>query len=277
MSEAILNLERRYRVEGQPALLPYSLAKKATRYPAICVAEWHIEQPPADRNSNLCSACTEELRRSWQIIAANYSTLTDGIVPSQSFAASETRGSGSIYPPLPIDADISDLLRELRESIWSVVHGIIEDRPDWPVPRNPTVDVLADNLAKWHVPYIATHPRPGHSGTVLTETVELAHRVREVSSGLPAVEAPTEIACTKYLPKEKDDNGRPRPPIKCPGQIALVQTPGYPDQARCTNDPTHTIPLPLWSQATRQSATKRGKITGHLLSKFGTHKASKQP
>ena len=265
-----LELERKYQVEGRPEMLPYSQAKKWTVYPKQCISEWH----PADEfwrtagpSSHFCLECTDLLRSSWQTIAKHYPLLTEALHPSQSFSNGDRiGGAGDIYPPLPINANVSDLLRDIRDSVWSVVQGLIEDRPSWRLPPDQSVDVLADNLAKWHVDYIAGHPRPAHAWAVLQETWTLAGRVGDQASEIGPAEHPLDERCAKTIANPIDPDGPRRP---CPGWVMAVQQTNGQRQAQCTSDPTHTVPLSIWSQVTAQRATHRAGITGHLLKRHG--------
>lgn len=269
MSTPSLDLERKYQVDGQPGLLPYSLAKKKTVYPTLCISPWHMTgQAPrtAGRNSHLCPDCTDVLRASWHAIANHYQTLTDALHPSQSFSNGDrVSGTGGIYPPLPINGDISDLLRDLSNSVWSVVQCLIEDRPDWRMPADPTVDVLADNLARWHVDYIAGHPRAAHTLTVLQETHILAGAVRAQASEVGPAEHDLGQDCRKTTPNPEDPT---YPDIPCPGKIIAVQQANGTRQAQCTADPTHTVPLAVWTQVAAQRATHRAGIAPHLLKRY---------
>lgn len=266
----MLELERKYHVAGRPGLLPYSQAKKWTVYPKQCIAEWH----PADEywrtsgpGSHFCAECTDILRSSWQTIAQHHPLLTDALHPVQSFSNGDRiGGTGDIYPPLPINANVSDLLRDIRDSIWSVVQGLIEDRPTWRLPADQAVEVLADNLAKWHVDYIAGHPRPAHAWAVLQETRNLADRASDQAAEIGPAEHPLDQRCTKTIPNQLDADA---PRRQCPGWIMAVQQATGTRQAQCTHDPTHTVPLSVWSQVASQRATHRAGITGHLLKLYG--------
>lgn len=269
MSTPNLALERKYQVDGQPGLLPYTLAKKKTVYPDRCISGWHpVYDAPhtAGRNSHLCPACTDTLRSSWHTIASQYPVLTDALHPSQSFSNGDrVSGTGGIYPPLPINGAVSDLLRDLSNSVWSVVHCLIEDRPDWRLPADPTVDVLADILARWHVDYIAGHPRADHTLAVLQETHILAGCVQVQASELGPAEHDLGHSCRKTTPHLEDPDS---PPLPCPGQIIAVQQADGTRQAQCTADLTHTVPLSVWSQVASQRATRRAGIAGHLLKRY---------
>lgn len=269
MSTPNLALERKYQVDGHPDLLPYTLAKKNTVYPQRCISGWHTtENAPhtAGRNTHLCPGCTDTIRSSLHTIARQYPILTDALHPSQSFSNGDrVSGTGGIYPPLPINGAVSDLLRDLSNFVWSVVHCLIEDRPDWRMPADPTVDVLADNLARWHVDYIAGHPRADHTLAVLQEAHIFADCVLAQAAELGPAEHDLHCSCSKTIPNTEDPDGPPRP---CPGQVIAVQQADGTRQAQCTAHATHTVPLSIWSQVASQKATHRSGIATHLLKRY---------
>jgi hypothetical protein len=269
-----LDTERKYLVEGWPEPLPYTLAKKATRFPEWCVSGWHTDANaprPTARDSNLCYECTDILRASWSTIADCYGRLLDGLHPVQSFSAGErVSGGGGLYPPLPINADVSDLLREIRESVWSTVQGLIEDRPEWKMPADPTVDVLADNLARWHTPYVASHPRAGHSWAVLREVHGIAERVSRAVTGLDEPEVQLAPQCGKTVPNpaaDPDDENTPAR-LPCPGQVVAVGSMTSGRQARCTHDGTHTVPIGVWMQVQAAKPARRARVKASLTKKY---------
>ncbi|WP_315913594.1 hypothetical protein [Arthrobacter sp. lap29] len=265
-----IELERKYSVEGSPELMPYSVAKKFTRYPEWCVSDWHLDVKvpvPAARDSNLCPECVDLLRDSWATMAGAWPLLQDMVHPSQQFGNSERVGGGSVHPPLPINVSVSDLLRDIRDSVGSVVNGLIEDCPDWKMPAAATTDVLADHLSKWKAEYVADHPRPGHAWSVLREAWLLAQRVGKAgASDHTAAEVDTESHCRKQWmewPKGK--------PLlhACEGMVMAVQPAGGGKAvARCDADPEHAIPFDVWLMVRGTKAKQSDRTKAHLIKKF---------
>lgn len=265
-----IDVERKYSVAGYPDLLPYSEAKKVTSYPEWCVSEWHVDvqvQRPAARGSNFCYECVDLLRSSWASMASAYPLLLDMVHPAQQFGNGERVGGGSVHPPLPINVQVSDLLRDIRDSVASVVQDLIEDCPDWKVPAAPTTDVLADQLARWKAEYIASHPRPGHAWSVLREAWLLSQRIgRAGASDHAGAEVFTQAPCRKRWMAEV--NGK-QVLEHCHGQIVAVQPAGGGEAvARCDADPEHAIPFDVWLMVRGTKAKQSARIKAHLVKKL---------
>lgn len=262
--------ERKYSVDGCPDLLPYSVAKKFTRYPEWCVSGWHEDvavQRQAARDSNLCDECVDLLRGAWASMAAAWPLLQDMVHPSQQFGNSERVGGGSVHPPLPINVSVSDLLRDIRDAVGSVVQGLIEDCPDWKMPAAATTDVLADQLAKWKADYVADHPRPGHSWSVLQEAWRLAQRITKAgASELATAEVATETRCRKRWMVTVDGKHHLE---HCHGWIIAVQpaNDGKP-VAQCDAYPEHAIPFDVWLQINRASKPRPARAKNTLMKKY---------
>lgn len=269
----MLALERAYSVEGYPRMLPYSEAKKFTRYPEWCVARWHEEdkvQQPAERGSSLCAACTDSLRMEWAEMAAAFAPLQDMLHPSQQFGNSDRIGGGSIHPPLPFDGTVSDLLRDIRDHVGSVVLQLVEDRPEWKRPAQPTTDVLADNLARWHADYIASHPRPGHARAVLEEAWMIGRRIGKAGwSDQVQVEAPMNQQCWRREPVASKATGKlVLKVVRCEGMIVAVQSPAGSRSVVCDIDQAHAVPVDIWMQMQRAKLPRPSRAKNTLLSRY---------
>ena len=266
-----LDVERRYLVDGR--LLPFTLAKKFTRYPEWCVSAWHDEdrvQQPALRDSNLCPVCTDSLRSAWAEMAAAYVPLQDRVAPSQSFGNGDRVGGGPVHPPLPIDVTVSDLLRDIRDEVASVVRDLVEDRPDWKRPADPTTDVLADNLARWHVDYIATHPRAGHARAVLENAWSLSQRIaRTAVYDGGRVEAPMNERCRHRENVVVKVGGKPRVlSVQCEGMVVAVQSPAGARAVVCDLVPAHAIPADIWMQMMKASLPRPSRTVNTLARRY---------
>lgn len=263
-SHNALALEHKYRmiVDGRVTKLPYTLAKKATRYPDWCVSEWHTAEGrvpmPAVRNSNLCEECKDILRSSWLTMARSWAMLQDAVHPSQSFGNGDRiSGAGSLYPPLPIDVTVSDLMRDIRDAVTSTIDQLIQDRPDWRMPKDPTTDVLADQLAKWHVEYIACHPSQRHAWVVLKEAYEVSLQVDRQSERLGPADPTTRRVmvygrCWQYSVNEDGQRYR------CTGKLQGVLRDGLDgrlSEIRCMADAAHAVPESEWLGLLRRRVT----------------------
>lgn len=185
-----LDLEYKYRVEvaGAVVLLPFTLAKKQTTYPDLCIFE-HDEPMPTITRTHLCWRCTEWLREQLTTIAERWPDLEDALAPAGGRAASSERvsGTGDLYPPLPINGDVSDLMRDARNAVWSTVGQLVQDRPDLRMPADHGTGVLADWLARWHVDYLASHPSGvGRAGPCSRRTSGEGSGVSVPTGGSPA-------------------------------------------------------------------------------------------
>ncbi|ALV45820.1 hypothetical protein MB46_10345 [Arthrobacter alpinus] len=268
-----LALERQYFVEGYEEMIPYSVAKKFTRYPQWCVASWHEEdnvQQLAVRDSNLCAACTDSLRSTWAEMAAAFGPLQDMLHPSQQFGSSDRIGGGSIHPPLPFDGAISDLLRDIRDHVGSVVLQLVQDNPMWKQPASPTTDVLADNLAKWHADYVASHPRPGHARAVLEEAWPIGTRISRAGwSDMVQVEVPMNKRCWRRETTSAKVQGKVKlTTVRCEGMIVAVQSPTGARSVVCDVHQSHAVPVDIWLQIQQAQLPRPARTTNTLMKRY---------
>ena len=229
-----LDLEYKYRVEvnGGIELLPYTLAKKATIYPTACIFD-HEEPAPTIDRTHLCWQCIEWLRESLADVAKHWPDLEDALAPAGGRAASSERvsGTGDLYPPLPINGEVSDVMRDARTAIWSTVGQLVQDKPEQRLPADHGTGVLADWLARWHVHYLASHPSAAHLVAVGTELAKVVPRMKDAAYQSPAVEVETDEAC--------HHDG-------CSGAVVAVQTPDGRKVVRCSEDITHRVAADQW-------------------------------
>lgn len=267
-----IDLERKYRmiVDGRVTKLPYSLAKKATQYPDWCVSEWHdapgrVERP-AVRDSNLCEECTDILRSSWRTMAGMWASLQDAVHPTQSFGNGDrVSGAASLYPPLPIDVTVSDLMRDIRDAVASTIDGLIEDQPEWRMPKDPTTDVLADQLAKWQVEYIARHPSWRHTWVVLEEAYEIGLRVDRQRERLAPADPTTRRVmvygtCWQHSVDEEGQR------FRCQGKLQGVLRDGLDgrlSEILCMSDAEHRVPESEWIGLLKQRVTAANRKAKH--------------
>ncbi|MEW9874021.1 hypothetical protein [Arthrobacter sp. HS15c] len=240
-SPTSLDLEDKYHVEvaGTTVLLPYTLAKKQATYPDYCIFE-HDEPMPAIDRTHLCWMCTEWMRESLATVAKHWSDLEDALAPAGGRAVSSERvtGTGDLYPPLPIDGTVSDVMREARRAIWSAV-GQLGDDHGWVNVRLPAdhgTGVLADWLARWHVGYLAGHPSATHLTAVGTDLAIIVPKIKDAVYQAPAVELHMNVSCTQQLADKS----------RCPGQVVAVQTPDGRKVVRCSEDITHRVAADQW-------------------------------
>lgn len=245
-----LDLEYKYRVEvsGTVLLLPFTLAKKQTTYPDFCIFD-HDEPQPTAARAHLCWRCIDWLRESLTTIAERWPDLEDALAPAGGRAASSERvsGTGDLYPPLPINGDVSDLMRDARTSVWSTVGQLVQDRPELRMPNDHGTGVLADWLARWHVDYLASHPSAAHLTSVGTELARIAPAIRALILQAPAVEAELDASC--HQPG-------------CPGEVVAVQTPDGRKVVRCSEDITHRVAADQWfyTHANRRPGRARNAL-----------------
>jgi hypothetical protein len=251
-----LDLEYKYRVEvaGSTTLLPFTLAKKKTAYPVLCI--FHPEEPAAAvRKTHLCEACTEALKRSLEDIALRWTDLEEALGANGGASSRErVSGTGDLYPPLPINTNISDVMRVARSLVWSTVGQLVQDRPDQTLPRDHGTGVLADWLARWHVGYLASHPSVGHLVSVCTELADAADKVRKTIYQANTYEMELKNAsCHQHI---TDAEGRRVP---CPGQVVGILLPSGRKMVECDEDPMHFVSADQWfqTQARRDSYRKR--------------------
>lgn len=245
-SPTLLDLEDTYQVEvaGAMVLLPFSLAKKQRTYPDYCIFE-HDQPMPAIDRTHLCWLCTEWLRESLACIAQHWPDLEDALAPASGRAVSSERvaGTGDLYPPLPIDGAVSDVMREARRAIWSAVGQLGDDHgwSDWVrLPADHGTGVLADWLARWHVGYLAGHPSAEHLTAVATDLAIIVPKVKAAVYQAPTVELPMDASCNQ----QTTDTAGAR--TRCPGQVVAVQTPDGRKVVRCSEDITHRVAADQW-------------------------------
>lgn len=233
-SPTSLDLEYKYRVAlfGEDVLLPFTLAKKHTTYPDLCIFE-HDEPVPAIVRTHLCWRCTEWLRESLTTIAQRWPDLEDALAPAGGRAASSERvsGTGDLFPPLPINGEVSDLMRDARNSIWSTVGQLVQDRPDLRMPADHGTGILADWLARWHVDYLASHPSAAHLVSVSVELARIAPRIQTVIFAPTGAELGTDVTC--HQPS-------------CRGQVVAILMPDGRKVVRCSEDITHRVAADQW-------------------------------
>ncbi len=231
-----LDLEDKYPVvvRGSTVLLPFTHAKRHTVYPDWCI--FHDEDPAkAAPGTHLCPSCIEWLRTSLADIARYWPDLEDALAPAGGRAVSSERvgGTGDLYPSLPINGDVSDIMRRARRAIWLAVGQLIQDRPNQQLPKDHGTGVLADWLARWHVDYLATHPSATHVEAVGWDLAKVVRQMKDAAYQNPPaeVEARLGTAC-----RQKG----------CPGEVVAVQTPDGRKVVRCSEDITHRVAADQW-------------------------------
>lgn len=252
-----LELEEKYRVPvaGAIVLLPFTLAKKQTAYPEWCI--FHDEDPAkAATGTHLCLRCIEWLRTSLADIAKYWPDLEDALAPAGGRAVSSERvsGTGDLYPPLPINGEVSDVMRDARRSVWLAVGQLIQDRPDQRLPRDHGTGVLADWMARWHVDYLASHPSAAHVEAVGIDLARVVHKMRDAAYQSPPVEveAGLDASCHQH---------------GCPGEVVAVQTPDGRKVVRCSVDITHRVAADQWfyTHANRRPGRARTAVAKKYL------------
>lgn len=261
------DLEYKYRVTvaGTIALLPFSEAKKHTAYPALCI--FHTEEPArAVKHTHLCEACTEGMRQSLDDIARRWPDLEEALGASGGASNSErVSGTGDLFPPLPINTNVSEVMGKARALVWSTVGQLVQDLPDQRMPRDHGTGVLADWLSRWHVGYLASHPSVDHLVSVCNELVAAADESRRMVYRANTYELEMRDAhCHQFT--EDATGGR----VRCAGQVVGVLRPDGQKVVQCDVDPRHFVPADQWfqAQARRESYRKRG--AAHLVRKYAT-------
>lgn len=266
-----LDLEYKYRVEvaGAFLLLPFTLAKKQTTYPAICFFE-HDEPTPTAGRSHLCWRCIEWLRESLSTVAEYWPDLEDALAPAGGRGASSERvsGTGDLFPPLPINGDVSDLMRDARNLVWSAVGQLVQDRPDLRMPADHGTGVLADWLARWHVDYLASHPSAAHLMAIGTQLARVVVAVREAAYQSPPVEVPLDGNCHQTMANAYGQT------VQCPGQVVAWQQGDGQKIVRCTMDITHRVPADQWFRAHAYRAPRQARAMNTLKKKYLTGRQS---
>ncbi|WP_160665358.1 hypothetical protein [Pseudarthrobacter sp. ATCC 49987] len=250
-----LDLEYKYRIElpaGDIVMLPFTLAKKNTTYPAHCIFD-HEEPAATIDRTHLCWQCTEWLRESLNSISEHWPDLEDALAPSGGRAASSERvsGTGDLFPPLPINGDVSDVMRDTRNAIWSTVGQLVQDRPDLRMPADHGTGVLADWLARWHVGYLASHPSAAHLTAVGTDLAKVVPAVKSAAYQSPPVEVSLDIACHHE---------------GCRGEVVATETPAGRKVVRCSENITHRVAADQWFYTHANS--RPGRASSALKKKY---------
>jgi hypothetical protein len=260
-----LDLEWKYRIEvaGAVVMLPFTLAKKNTTYPESCIFD-HDEPMPAIDRTHLCWLCTEWLRESLATISEHWPDLEDALAPAGGRAASSERvsGTGDLYPPLPINGEVSDIMRKARNTVWSTIGQLVQDRPDLRMPADHGTGVLADWLARWHVQYLASHPSPGHLMSVGKELAKIVPAIKSAAYQSPPVEVPLDGNCHQTATHA---DGRTVP---CPGQVVAWQQGDGEKVVRCSVDATHRVSADQWFRTHAYRAPRQARAMNTLKKKY---------
>lgn len=260
-----LDLEEKYRVKvgARVVLLPFTLAKKQTVYPEMCI--WHPEEPAkASAGSHLCIRCVEWLRSSFEDIAKYWPDLEDALAPAGGRAVSSERvgGTGDLYPPLPINGEVSDIMRDARRSVWLAVGQLIQDRPDERLPKDHNTNVLADWFARWHVDYLADHPSAAHLESVGMDLARVVQQMKEAAYQSPPVEVEIDGDCHQQMTNAAGER------VPCPGKVmAWTQGDGRA-VIRCSLDITHRVPADQWFAAAKRRAARPARAMNTLKKKY---------
>lgn len=260
-----LDLEEKYRVTvaGTVVLLPYTLAKKQTAYPDLCI--FHDEDPAkAAPGSHLCPNCIEWMRGALADVAKYWPDLQDALAPAGGRAASSERvgGAGDIYPPLPINGDVSDIMRDAHDAIWLIVELLTYDRPAVRLPRDPNTDVLADWLSRWHVDYLATHPSVAHVMAVGTDLAEIVNAMRDAAYQAPPVEVNIDGNCHQLMTTAEGKR------VPCTGKVSGWSQGDGRVVIRCSLDITHRVPADQWFAAAGRRAPRPSRARDTLKKKY---------
>ena len=260
-----LDLEEKYRVTvaGAVVLLPYTLAKKETRYPDWCI--FHDEEPAkAALGAHLCPACIEWLRSSLADVAKYWPDLGDALAPAGGRAVSSERvgGTGDLYPPLPINGEVSDIMREARRAIWLAVGQLIQDRPDQRLPTDHNTDVLADWMARWHVDYIATHPSAAHVEAVGWDLAKVVQKMKDAAYQAPPVEVDIDGDCHQLMTNAQGEQ------VPCTGKVSGWAQGDGRVVIRCSLDITHRVPADQWFAAAKRRAPRPARAMQSLKKKY---------
>jgi hypothetical protein len=262
-----LALEYKYRVEvaGVVWMMPFTTAKMNTVYPDLCIFE-HDEPLPAIDRTHLCWRCTEWLRESLTTIAECWPDLEDALAPAGGRATSSERvsGTGDLYPPLPINGDVSDVMRDARKAVWSTVGQLVQDRPEVRMPADHGTGVLADWLARWHVDYLASHPSASHLMAVGMDLALVVPKMKDAAYQSPPVEVEIDGDCHQHMIDAKGER------VPCPGKvIGWTQGDGRV-VIRCSLDITHRVPADQWFATARRRAPRPARTINALKKKYLT-------
>jgi hypothetical protein len=264
-----LDLEYKYRVEVADAvvLLPFTLAKKQTVYPDSCIFD-HEEPAPTIDRTHLCWRCTEWLRESLATIADHWADLEDALAPAGGRAASSERvsGTGDLYPPLPINGIVSDVMRDARNAVWSTVGQLVQDQPDLRMPKDHGTGMLAEWLARWHVGYLASHPSAAHLTAVGTDLARIAPAVKEAAYQSPPIEVEIDGVCHQHMTDARGER------VPCPGKVSgWTQGDGHV-VIRCSLDITHRVPADQWFATSKRRAPRPARARSALMAKYSSRK-----
>ncbi|MGY4543273.1 hypothetical protein ACVWY0_003206 [Arthrobacter sp. UYNi723] len=264
-----LDLEEKYRVPvaGGVVLLPFTLAKKQTRYPEWCI--FHPEDPAkATPGKHLCLRCIEWLRTSLADISKYWPDLEDALAPAGGRAVSSERvsGTGDLYPPLPINGDVSDIMRDARRSIWLAVGQLVQDRPDQRLPKDHGTGVLADWLARWHVDYLATHPSADHLGLVGLDLARVVQKMKDAAYQSPPVEVDIDGDCHQHMLNAQGVR------VPCPGKVMGWTQGDGRIVIRCSLDVTHRVPADQWFATAGRRAPRPSRAMDTLKKKYATRR-----
>lgn len=259
------DLEYKYRVTvaGTTRLLPFSEAKKHTEYPVLCI--FHPEEPArAAKQTHLCEACTDGMRDCFDAIAQRWPDLEEALGANGGSSNSErVSGTGDLYPQLPINTNVSEVMGKARALVWSTVGQLVQDRPDQRMPRDHGTGVLADWLARWHVGYLASHPSVDHLVTICNELVAAADECRRMVYRANTYELEMRDShCHQFT----DDTAGRRVP--CPGQVVGIMKPDGRKVVQCDVDPLHFMPADQWFQGQVRRESYRKRDTARLIRKY---------
>jgi hypothetical protein len=258
-------LEYKYRVPyaGQTLLLPFSNAKKYTAYPALCI--FHDDEPArAAKNSHLCEACREGIRRSLDDIGQRWPDLEQALGANGGASNSErVSGGGDLFPALPINPAVSETMGKARSLIWSTVGQLVQDMPDQRLPRDHGTGVLADWLARWHVGYLASHPSVDHLVAVCVELASVAEDCRATVYQANTFELEMrDASCHSTV------IGPAGLPVPCLGEVIGRMKPDGQKVVECSADPLHRVSADQWFQAHARRESYRKRDAARLARKY---------
>lgn len=241
-------LERKYPLPphrpGELAtLIPYSEAKQRTVYGQTCLG-YHPTRPArAERHTWLCHDCTQSLRRDLLALAGCWGFL--GELLHRGPAGQGERSGSDNTAAAPLDLNAADLRHEIGTWCAAVVGHLLEDKPGAVLPDVQDPPHLLDWLARWQIPYIATHPQDSFPDAVLEETAVLLGKVRALSFPDGARRRPIAARCARYIP---GDSARQAGTL-CGGRLSgLIRDQSDPRGSAivCEADPSHVIPAADW-------------------------------
>lgn len=252
-ADKLLLLERRYPmvVQGVVTKLPYTRAKAATTYAAgFCVSNHcqmivDVHGDPvvlAQTRSWFCQPCTERFKQLLMIIESSWGMLEDLLRPGAP-KGGERVSSGSTASPAPLDLNVSVVMGDARNLVWSMIEHLIEDRPGKSLPPDQSTPSLASWLARWHVAYFVEHPTDTLAQALLEELADVVKKIRRqiYPTGQRRLDIPE--TCGWLL---ISDEGKTR---KCGGQLfAYVRdrSDGRGSEVMCNEDDAHTIDESEW-------------------------------